>query len=512
MKTEQSRRLGKGGSMNFKRACAVVAAALAGMLMAAPAASAFVIGPGKEPGLAVDAAGTAYIAWNGPEGTNATLRFCRLPRGATACGAGVAPMLPAPATTTSLRRPFVVVSGDRVVVVQYRYTTSGTVDLTGVYRFTSTNRGVSFGPGQIVGSVAFAEAAVGPGDTLSGVSVVNAGMPFQNVVLNGSAPTNGDGTSAVPEAPLSTTHQDQAAVGLIDAATPLAVFTRTDDAQFRRYAGSGSLNDVANWTAPVDIGVASYPKLAGGPSGLFLLAGDNNVSLFARKWNGSGFGPPVTIGPGRSAYKHLFQDAAGRLHAVFQRDSADPLQVVHAVSDDGVTWRSGTVATQDIATSGGIADLRVATAADHVGVTVWQAGLGAGDIRVVAVGPDAPRPPPPPPPPPGAVVSFKTAPKSLRVSKTGRFTYSFLATPLRSGKIGLKSTKKVKIASTKRFVKLASKKFTSPATGKVKVKFNLSRKNLGALKKKLTIRFKVTATLAGKTFTTKLTLKAPKKH
>jgi hypothetical protein len=374
--------------MSISRTCAVLATAVAATLTSAAAASAFVIGPGGKPGVAVDAAGTAYIAWDGPEANNSTLRFCRLARGATACDVGPA-TLPAPATTTAGGRPFVVVSGARVVVVQYRYPTSGTV-APGVYRFTSANGGVTFDPPEVVGSVAFDQAAVGPGDTLTGVPVDGA-MFVQNVALSGPAPLNLDGSSAVPKAELSTTHLNYAAVGLIDAATPLAVFTNGTDAQVRRYNGSGSLNDIASWSAPAAIGVASYPRLAGGPNGLFLLAGDAGGNLVARKWDGAGFGPAATIGPGSSPYKHLFQDAAGRLHAVFQRDSADPLQIVHAVSDDGVTWRSGTLVKQSIATDGGIADLRVATAADHIGVTVWHAGVAAGgDVRVAPLGPDAP--------------------------------------------------------------------------------------------------------------------------
>jgi hypothetical protein len=61
-------------------------------------------------------------------------------------------------------------------------------------------------------------------------------------------------------------------------------------------------------------------------------------------------------------------------------------------------------------------------------------------------------------------------------------------------------------------MKLASKPFSALADNKVKVKYKLSRKNLKALKAKKKIRFTVTATLSGNTFTTKLTLKAPKKH
>jgi hypothetical protein len=61
-------------------------------------------------------------------------------------------------------------------------------------------------------------------------------------------------------------------------------------------------------------------------------------------------------------------------------------------------------------------------------------------------------------------------------------------------------------------MKPASKTFTSPSTGTTTVTFKLAKKHLRALKNKHTIRFKVTVRLSGKTFTTKLTLKAPKKH
>ena len=349
--------------------------------LAAPsAAGASTIGHGFGPGLAVDAAGTAYIAWSGPENP-ASLQFCRLPRGATACD--IAHAIAAPGTTTS--RAFVTVSGSRIAVVQYRYPLAAP-DVAGVYEFISTNGGTSFDTGRIVGTVPFFEAVVGPGDTLSGAT--DNGTSFQNVPL--------DGASATPaSAQLSVDHPYRATVGLVDAATPMTVFTSGDDAaQYRRYDGSGSLNDAANWTPAVDLGAAAYPKLAGGPSGLFLLATAANNSLFARKWNGTSFGPPVTVSDRADAPSlHAFQDAAGRLHAVFARGDVDGLHLIHAVSDDGTTWRSGTAVTQSPPV--GIADTRVATAPDHAGVAVMRAG---NEIRVTAVGPDAPAGTSPPPP------------------------------------------------------------------------------------------------------------------
>jgi hypothetical protein len=445
-----------------------------------------VLGPGSRPGVAVDAAGTGYVAWNASDNPT-SLQFCRLPRGAGVCDSRHAIVVPA--STTSGSRPFVTVSGSAVRIVQYRYPITGPTP-PGAYEFTSVDRGATFAPGVLVGTVPFEEGVMGPGDTLSGVPV-NTEMAFQNVPLGGG--------STVDKAVLSATHQNQASVGLVDAATPLAVFTQSNSAQWRRYDGSGDVNDIANWSPAQEIGVASYPKLAGGPRGLFLLAGDGGTGLTVRKFTGSGFEAPVPIGPGVSPTAHLTQDSSGRLHAVYQRDSADPLRLVHAVSDDGVTWRSGTVITQDIATAGGMTDLRVAVAPDHIGITVWATGVG--DVRVASVGPDAPVDP--------AAVSFAGSPKSLKVSKRGTFKYSFDVAAQGSGKISLKSSKKVKIGSKKTYVKVHAKRYTAARAGEVRVKLKLSAKTLAVLKHSEKLRFTVTVAFGSSTFTTTLKLKAP---
>ena len=77
------------------------------------------------------------------------------------------------------------------------------------------------------------------------------------------------------------------------------------------------------------------------PSGLFLLAtAADDHTVFARKWNGSGFGSAAGVGGGAtSPTLAAFQDAAGRLHAVFERGDANGLHLIHAVSDDGATRR-----------------------------------------------------------------------------------------------------------------------------------------------------------------------------
>lgn len=69
----------------------------------------------------------------------------------------------------------------------------------------------------------------------------------------------------------------------------------------------------------------------------------------------------------------------------------------------------------------------------------------------------------------------------------------------------------MKIGSKKGFLKVAAKAFTASSTGTVKVNLKLSSTSLKALKRAKQVRFAVTVKLGGKTFTTKLTLKAPKK-
>jgi hypothetical protein len=377
-----------------------VLGAVVGVALLAPpaagAASPVTIGSGHKPAVAVDAAGTAYIAWYGPEPGTTTLRFCRLPRGATGCD--VAYRITTPGT--SLSRPFVTVQGATVRVVSYRYGLSSP-RFDQVWEFTSVNRGASFDAGHEIGIVASDEAILGPGDTVSVASNASSeGGLFQNMPLGG-------GSAETSRAVFPVDHPYNGTVGLIDAGTPLVVFANGASlAQFRRYSGLGPLNDAASWSDPVDLGYADYARLASGPRGLFLLAGTQTNALVVRRWNGATFTPGATVAVGGDdAQAHLTQDPAGRLHAVFSRGAADGLHLDHAISDDGVNWQSGSVLIQTGAV--GIGGLRAAAAADHIGIAVWDAST---QIRAVAIGPGAPTPPPTSPPPPATTNSTPPPP------------------------------------------------------------------------------------------------------
>ena len=111
----------------------------------------------------------------------------------------------------------------------------------------------------------------------------------------------------------------------------------------------------------------------------------------------------------------------------------------------------------------------------------------------------------------GPSVGFATSPKTVRVGRTGSFSFAFTATSGSPGTIGLKSAKKVRIGSKTQFMQVPAKAFTAGATTRVTAKFKLSAANLKALKRLKSLKFAVSAKLGGKTFTTTLTLTPPKK-
>jgi hypothetical protein len=367
---------------------AAVAATLAVWLLApagAGAATPLTIGTGHKPGVAIDNAGTAYIAWYGPESTTTSLNFCRLPRGAGACD--VSSRIAAPGTTLS--RPYVTVDGATVRVISYRYgLTGGRFDE--IWQFTSGDGGASFDAGHAIGVVPFDEAVRGPGATLSvATSAFFEGLVFQNVPLDGS-------TAGESRAVLSSDHPYNGTVGLIDANTPLTVFADgSSNAQFRRYSGAGSLNDPAAWTPAADIGYADYPRLAGGPSGLFLLSGTPQNALTVRKYNGSTFATATKIvDVADDAQAHLTEDPGGRLHAVYSRFTATGVELDYATSDDGGRWQSGPLLNQGALPIG---QLRAGAAPDHIGVAAWETASGStSEIRVAAIGPTGGASPPVP--------------------------------------------------------------------------------------------------------------------
>ena len=156
------------------------------------------------------------------------------------------------------------------------------------------------------------------------------------------------------------------------------------------------MNLATNWSTPAtDLGYADYPHLAGGPLGLFMIGGNGARGLFVRKFDGTTFGAPDDLcqrgrggpdravpGPGRPPARGLSGPRRDGL-------SRDPRGVRRRRELAGERGRCAMPSNEQDG-------MRVAAAADHIGVAVW-ATSGTNDIRVSVVGPDTPVTAPPPP-------------------------------------------------------------------------------------------------------------------
>ena len=129
--------------------------------------------------------------------------------------------------------------------------------------------------------------------------------------------------------------------------------------------------------------------------------------------------------------------------------------------------------------------------------------------------------PPPPklqPTPPGKA-GFKNSKRRIRVSRTGRFSFSFIAGAGLQGRIKLVTVKKVRPRNRGRRKRatFGNKTFVVPTSRKVKAKFKLSRRNRRILKRYKKLRIGVSVKLRNSAHLTstarvRITLKAPRRR
>ena len=289
------------------RGATITAVALLASLWApvsAGAADIFSIGTGSAPGVAVDASGTAFIAWNGPEAVS-TLQFCRLPRDASACAPRSSIAAPRPGTADG--RAFVFVSGPRVIVVSSRFGSG-----RATYAFISTDGGSTFDGGQVVGNVAFNEAIAGPGDTVSGTSAIS-GMRFQNVGIGGprprsrsSPPTTSTAAPSACSTPARRSSSSTTASRGPSSTGATSAVTSTTPQAGRRRSTSARATSPASPTAGTGCSCSAAAargrsRCASGPA--------------------PGFGAPVGLANGNSSTTNLARTRPGRLHAVYVTDN-----------------------------------------------------------------------------------------------------------------------------------------------------------------------------------------------
>jgi hypothetical protein len=323
------------GKARRQRTAWLLALALIGAgAIAAPAAAQtgeVDLGPGELPSVALDSDDTAHVVWNGTENANASLIYCRLPQGATACS----PRLTLPSSGESLQRPQVFAGRSGPVrILSYRYGLSPG-SFQRIFQYTSSDTGQSFSGPQPVGFVPMDDASPGPDGAIL-TSGQHASRPaFQRVQTDGS---NADAFAHFPN------EQNFATIGAVGMAgmLPVGIFESATAIAFRRWSGTGDVHDPATWTPLKKIADETYPRLAPGPKGLFLLSSAPDA-LRAYSY--------VSGEPGEfhhegdiqgseriGANSHMVQSSGGNLHAVYVNADASGYSIYEATSGTGKYW------------------------------------------------------------------------------------------------------------------------------------------------------------------------------
>ena len=360
---------------------------------------------GRFPNVFVDHAGTSHIVWveDGTTGPD-VVHYCRLKRAQTSCDNPAASQALTPQKeygdgddprfNVSTDGARILQVGQEIVILDYRYPTvylkpDGSDQSRTVLEWVSEDGGNSFTGPALAGNQSINGGVVefGPDthptlltttDTVTGGTFVQAIAPGQY---------SGDSANLAADAP------DGAYSGslALDGGLPVAAFANlSDQSLVRRWTGSGSPADAATW-GPPSVVPGDEPKLAGGPSGLFLMnrpAG--NKPYVVRRLSGATVGSPATVSDANDAVRRDFiQTSSGSFVAAWESRAGKTPGVRMTTSNDGNTWSSPAplIAAPDAG------QISLGAAGDGGGVAVVNrtgAVNAAGPIVALAYGQRAP--------------------------------------------------------------------------------------------------------------------------
>ena len=293
--------------------------------------------------VAVDASGTAYIAW-GVGSPQKQMDFCKVPAGATSCSPVV---LPAPAGGTLFDPPSVLIAGGAVYVFEDVVGATNTHQ-NGVNEWASADGGSSFTPwptavGWVPNNAAGTTNPVIalPDSNIGAGWVVAAGNPaFQANSL--TSPSDDSQATGAPFATLNPSPNSysvgnlggQFSSQLTGAEGVLGVFTLIEagpcpssEGLVYSFASLPATNAVLNadstWRPLAGIDCQTYnPAVGGGPAGLGLLETDGatlsaQLVQYRRFTPPSTFSAPVRIASGAANDPSLSQDGAGGIYATW---------------------------------------------------------------------------------------------------------------------------------------------------------------------------------------------------
>ena len=412
----------------FPRWCkALLLTAVVSAFVAFPAgaqAAPFVLTPNADtsPGIAIDAAGTAHIAWGTMSGAaypyTYSLTYCQVPRGATACAKTKVMANGGNQNNYGSTQVFLV--GSKIIIL------ASMTD--GVIMRESTDGGTSFSAGYKMltqpGAFALYRSAMNQAGT---GAVVNdsSGTHIGFVAFDGSSfaqqpPDLSNGTSDDEREVLG--HAD---VGWLNATTPFATqMGYLTNHLFTRFFNSATTgyNTGANWLHETKIDTSlSQSAIATGPAGAFIASstsvghpfGSDEIALYRVNDAGVAAAPiPLvqeTTPPHSPTNIDLEQDAGGRLHAAWTDTGLDG-HLYYEWSKDSVNWSAPTL-IQLPENQGGF-DNRIAVAPDGGGWILTDSN-GGGAVLLTPLDPKGDANPPARPPPPGPTPPPTTPPASL---------------------------------------------------------------------------------------------------
>ena len=356
------------------------------LLAAAPAHAALTLGSpaqGGRPGIAVDADGTAHVAWTeGVPSGGDLLVWCRLQRGASACAKQQS-------FTPDDREAFgpvhvLIPSPGRVLLIQHRCCNAAGGQTV---LYESLDAGETWSAPRVAGTLEPYDAALGPGPFSVSLTndTITAGVDFQAAPIAGGTPGKADLGAGLGEVSSDKLQGYDGTVAFLDPSTPVVAFSDLNEAFYRVWGGSGDYNVTSTWGPITSLGPGDETRLASGASGLYALyrtGTPGSRRIVSRRMDPStrAFGAPATVSEvGDPLWPDLFEDESGRLHATWERNSDDALR--YRLAAGGGAW--GAARTLD-KTAGGKFNLRAATASDGGGWVVWDDN-GKGPVRAAVI-------------------------------------------------------------------------------------------------------------------------------
>lgn len=364
-------------------ACLIAGVALAGPASAAAVPNtAFQIGVGSSPSIAIGADGTAYIAFDHNQNVSSdddTVQLCRIPRGHRGCASLTTIALPDLGVGGGGPKVILPAAGTVQIISSRESPTTTTHNL--IYSVTSTDAGATFGAPSAIGAsgvTAPSTVSLGNGRYVSISSSDTAGSFVEAYGPAGTAPD----TNAAPISPdeyggtlaLTSTGTLLAAHYDSPAGTPNVV-------TLQRYVGTGPLSSPASWTT-VFTTAGDQTQLASGPSGTFLFdRRDSDGRYEVRRWTGTGLGAAALVSPGNDdeAFPTFSEDANGRLDLAYRRSG----DLVTTSSADGTHFGVLRTLAPD-SSSFSVYNPRIAEAADGGGFVSFDSD-GDGKVYAIAV-------------------------------------------------------------------------------------------------------------------------------